>query len=141
GVPPAGGAPGGLAAAAGGGGGGASGGVAAGCGVPRRAGVGTTVASPSYAGAAGAGCADGAGAPRGIASARNAEANSAAVAYRSSGFFASALRMTSSIASGSCTFSVDGGSGSSFSTFCIVVVVAAPPNGRSPVTNWYRITP
>ena len=32
------------------------------------------------------------------------------------------MRTTASIACGNCTFSVDGGSGSSFRTFCIVVV-------------------
>ena len=65
----------------------------------------------------------------------NASANACAVGKRSSARLASALRTTASIAGGNCTFSVDGGSGSSFSTFCIVVV-DDPANGRSPVRNW-----
>ena len=48
---------------------------------------------------------------------------------------ASALRTTASITGSTWTLSVDGGSGSSFSTFCIVVA-AEPAKGRSPVRNW-----
>jgi hypothetical protein len=44
------------------------------------------------------------------------------------------LRTTASITGSTCTFNVDGGSGSSLSTFCIVVA-DDPENGRSPVRN------
>src|SRR6185437_6840923 len=62
------------------------------------------------------------------AASASAREKSAAVWKRSSGRFASAFFTTASIAGGNCTFSVDGGSGSSFSTFCIVVAVE-PANG------------
>ncbi len=68
------------------------------------------------------------------AAARIAAANSFAVWKRSAARLASALRITASIAGSTCTFNVDGGSGSSLSTFCIVVV-ADPAKGRSPVRN------
>ena len=51
-----------------------------------------------------------------------AAANSFAVWNRSLARFASALRITASIAGSTCTLSDDGGNGSSLSTFCIVVV-------------------
>ena len=69
------------------------------------------------------------------AAARSASENSRAVWKRSSAFFASALRMTASIAGDTCRFRFDGGSGSSFRTFCMIVV-DDPENGRSPVRNW-----
>src|SRR5207244_1003746 len=56
------------------------------------------------------------------AAARSASENSCAVWKRSSARFASALRTTASMAGGNWTLSVEGGSGSSFSTFCMVVV-------------------
>ncbi len=64
-----------------------------------------------------------------------ASANSCAVWYRSSAFLAIALRTTASITGSTWMLIDDGGSGSSFSTFCMVVV-AEPENGRSPVRNW-----
>ena len=120
-------------------GGGAMGAPAA----PLPSGARTSVGSPSGARSSVASASapfaptGGSGVPavRGPAAARRAVANSAAVWKRSSGRFASALRTTASTASGSCTLSVEGGSGSSFSTFC-AVVVADPANGRSPVRNW-----
>jgi hypothetical protein len=75
-----------------------------------------------------------------VAAARRAAANSSASAKRSSGRLASARRTTASNAGRTWTLRIDGGSGSSFSTFC-TVVVADPVNGRSPVRNWYRMTP
>src|SRR5438034_1821388 len=68
------------------------------------------------------------------AAARIAAANSAALWKRSSGRLASALRTTASIPAGASTLRIDGGIGSSLSTFCIVVV-AEPAKGRSPVRN------
>ena len=74
------------------------------------------------------------------AASRIASANSCALWYRSSARLASALRTTESMTGSTWTLSIDGGSGSSFSTFCIVVA-ADPAKGRSPVRNWYRTTP
>jgi len=81
-----------------------------------------------------------AGASRPSTAALIASANSRAVWNRSSGRFASARFTTPSNGRGTCTFSLDGGSGSSWRTLCMIVV-AEPVKGFSPVSSSYRITP
>ena len=66
--------------------------------------------------------------------------NSAAVWKRRSGLLAIAFFTTASHAGGRVALSIEGASGSSFNTLCMMVVTA-PVNGFSPVRNWYRMTP
>ena len=109
--------------------GGGTGGAAAG----RAEGAETMVASASPSG-----CASGtAGA---FIAARIASANAVAEGKRSSGRFAIARLITASNAGGAVTESCDGHTGSVFNALCMIAE-RPPSKGRSPVSNWYSITP